>query len=100
MQNAVFLNLPSSVRDYFSEKKILQHLLQETLGKKEFFAGQENFFIEKYGLSLSKFKKRNLKKEKFEEWDDLMEWEACHLAANEWNKKYRDLLHCWKSSKK
>lgn len=74
----------------------------ETLAKREYFLSQERFFSDKYGTTLSKFASRvnKLKKENFEWWDHLMEWEACHLAAKEWDKKYRDLARCWKLSKK
>lgn len=102
MQNAVLhVKIPFSVQKDFSEKKILASLIQEALAKKEYYAGHEHYFSEKYSASFPKFaaKVKKTKKENLEWWDDLMEWEACHLAGKEWNQKYKDLLRCWKSSK-
>lgn len=98
----VNINLPLSVRDDFSERRILQNLLDQAFAKKEYYISQQRLFEGKYKTTLTQFKRKykKNKKEKFDWWDDLMEWEACSLASNEWNKKYKDLLHCWKSSKK
>lgn len=76
--------------------------MEEAMTKREYFSGQERFFSDKYATTFPKFASRvnKLKKENFEWWDDLMEWEACRLAAKEWDGKYRDLLRCWKSSKR
>ena len=101
-ESVVHIKIPSSVQDDFSSKNILLHLIAKALAKKEYYRSQESFFAAKHGLTFSRFeaKVKKMKKENFECWDDLMEWEACHLAGQEWNKKHKDLLRCWKSSKK
>ena len=50
-------------------------------------------------MSFTDFKKKveESKKEVFEEWDDLMEWEAYELAHKEWKEKYEELKNCMTS---
>ena len=103
MQNLVMhVTIPSSVKGDVSEKKILHRLMEEALTKKEYYEGQERFFSGKYGMSFSRFQAKISRgsRENFDWWDDSMEWEACRTAAGEWSRKYKDLVHCWKFSKK
>lgn len=93
--------IPLSIARDTTEKKILGVLLEEALTKREYYLSQSAYFQEKYKLTLVKFKHKtqHAAKEKFDEFDDLMEWEACDLAGKEWDKKHKDLTSCWKSSK-
>lgn len=103
MQNLVMhVTIPSSVKGDVSEKKILHRLTEEALTRKEYYEGQEKFFSGKYGMSFARFQAKINRgvREDFDWWDDLMEWEACRTAAKEWSGKYKDLVHCWKFSKK
>lgn len=103
MQNsAVHFMLPASVKEDFTVKTILHNLLGTALTKKEYYGAQARFFSGKYKMTLASFKSRLKKsrKEEFVWWDDLMEWEAGALAAQEWDKKYKDLVRCLKSYKK
>jgi hypothetical protein len=54
---------------------------------------------QKYGMGFTDFNKKVEENENeiFEEWDDLMEWEAYELAYNEWKEKYEELKSCLES---
>ncbi len=53
--------------------------------------------VSPHGDHLVSKKVEENKDEVFEEWDDLMEWEAYELAHKEWKTKYEELKSCMAS---
>lgn len=70
--------------------QVLQTFEFRALWKLEYYRGQMLPFERKYGLSFEEFKARVEKasQESFEEWDDLVEWEAYHQAYQEWLERW------------
>jgi hypothetical protein len=90
------LKLPQNIVDSLVKNEIILLLQDKALNKTEYFFTRCLEMEQKYGMVFSDFKKKveNSKNEVFEEWDDLMEWEAYDIAYNEWQGKYEELKNC------
>jgi hypothetical protein len=93
------LKLPQNIVDSLQKNEIISLLLDKAFNKTEYYLTRCQEMEQKYGMSFTDFKKKveESKKEVFEEWDDLMEWEAYELAHKEWKKKYGELKNCMTS---
>jgi|GEM_PF-492729 len=87
------LKLPQNVVESLAKNEIVSLLLDKAFNKTEYYLTQSREMQQKYGMDFSDFKKKveKNKEEVFEEWDDLMEWEAYELAYKEWKTKYEEL---------
>lgn len=92
----VKLKLPRTVVESMAKNEIISLLLDKAFNKSEYYYTLCKEMEQKYGMEFDEFKKHveESKEEVFREWDDLMEWEAYHLAHNEWNGKYEELKSC------
>lgn len=72
------LKLPQNIVDSLQKNEIISLLLDKAFNKTEYSLTRCQEMEQKYGMSFTDFKKKvgKSKKEVFEEWDDLMEWEA------------------------
>ena len=93
------LKLPKNIVESLAKNEIISLLLDKAFNKKEYYLTRCMEMEQKYGMGFSDFNKKveENKKEIFEEWDDLMEWEAYDLAYNEWKEKYEELKSCLES---
>jgi hypothetical protein len=92
----VTLELPSWINKEKAKEEVLKTLLEKALLKTEYYRSKINPFERKYSLGFYEFKKKveSSPSENFEEWDDLIEWEAYTKAYEEWKKKYDELSEC------
>ena len=90
------LKLPQNIVDSLQKNEIISLLLDKAFNKTEYYLTRCQEMEQKYEISFNDFKKKveKSKKEVFEEWDDLMEWEAYELAHKEWKVKYEELKNC------
>jgi hypothetical protein len=90
------LKLPQNIVDSLVKNEIISLLQDKALNKTEYYLTRCQEMEQKYGMVFSDFKNRveKSKNEVFEEWDDLMEWEAYDIAYNEWQEKYEELKNC------
>ena len=86
---------PSWIKEEEAREEFLRNLRGKALLKMEFYRSKATPFERKYGLSFSEFQKKvhAASEESFEEWDDLMEWEAYYTASIEWEGRYQELVH-------
>jgi len=93
------LKLPQNVVESLAKNEIVSLLLDKAFNKTEYYLTLSREMQQKYGMDFSDFKKKveENKEEVFEEWDDLMEWEAYELAYKEWKTKYEELKSCMAS---
>ena len=93
----VRLEVPSWVGEMEAKKEFVHFLLNEALMKVEYYRSLMKPFERKYAKTYSDFKKHIelSQQESFEEWDDLIEWEAYYRAHEEWVKKYEELKDVW-----
>ena len=92
----VTLEVPTWVTEEEVQRETLQALKYRALWKLEYYKGQMQPFERKYGVSFEEFKVKveRASQENFEEWDDLIEWEAYHRAYEEWRERYEELEKC------
>lgn len=92
------LMLPANVVQSLAKNEILSLLMDKILNKTEYYLTRCNEMEQKYGKSFAAFKTQVEKneKEEFQEWDDLIEWEAYELAYKDSKKKYEELQNCMK----
>jgi ribosome-associated translation inhibitor RaiA len=92
----ITLKLPQKFVDSLAKNEIMSFLLDKTFNKIEYYLSRCQEMEQKYGMPFRDFKNKveKSKKEVFEEWDDLMEWEAYELAYKEWENKYQELKNC------
>lgn len=85
-----------SVPQWLEENEVLALLLSYATTKYEYFATRARAFAAKYGCDYMTFKKRIEESgdESFNEWDDLMAWEALDTAAQEWKARHEELQTC------
>lgn len=90
------LKLPQNVVESLAKNEIVSLLLDKAFNKTEYYLTLSREMQQKYGMEFNDFKKKveKNKEEIFEEWDDLMEWEAYELAYKEWKTKYEELKSC------
>lgn len=95
----VMIKLPQVIAESLEKNEIVSLLLDKALQRLEYYRSQCQEMEQKYGMKYNDFKKRveESKDEIFEEWDDLMEWEACEIASREWRGKYEELRACMAS---
>ncbi len=93
------LKLPQNVVESLAKNEIVSLLLDKAFNKTEYYFTLSREMQQKYGMDFNHFKKKveENKEEVFEEWDDLMEWEAYELAHKEWKTKYEELKSCMAS---
>lgn len=89
------VQVPSWVKKEEAREEFLKNLRGKALLKMEFYRSKIMPFERKYGLSFTEFREKVhlASEENFEEWDDLMEWEAYHTAFREWESHYQELVH-------
>lgn len=82
--------------DWLEEKDFLSLLLSLAATKHEYFDSRNRVFATKYGCDYEAFKERVEKSqtESFASWDDLIAWEAFHIASQEWKARYEELQAC------
>lgn len=92
------LMLPANVVESLAKNEILSLLMDKILNKTEYYLTRCNEMEQKYGKPFAAFKTQVEKneKEEFQEWDDLIEWEAYELAYKDCKKKYEELRNCMK----
>jgi hypothetical protein len=90
------LKLPQNVVESLAKNEIVSLLLDKAFNKTEYYLTLSREMQQRYGMDFNHFKKKveENKEEVFEEWDDLMEWEAYELAYKEWKTKYEELKNC------
>jgi molecular chaperone DnaK (HSP70) len=93
------IKLPGSVVESMVKNEIAFLMLDKIFNKKEYYLSFCKEMEQKYGKSFKDFKKQveESKEEVFEEWDDLIEWEAYELAYKDWQEKYEELKNCMTS---
>ncbi|MCP5106192.1 MAG: hypothetical protein GY950_22590 [bacterium] len=93
------LKLPQNVVESLAKNEIVSLLLDKAFNKTEYYLSLSREMQQKYGMDFNQFKKKveENKEEVFQEWDDLMEWEAYELAHKEWQTKYEELKSCMAS---
>ncbi|HDQ00469.1 MAG TPA: hypothetical protein ENN22_14985 [bacterium] len=87
------LKLPSWINKEEAENELLKNLKIKAQLKMEFYRSKMLPFERRYNISLEEFKKRFNSKaeEKFEEWDDFIEWEASFNSYNEWKQRFEEI---------
>lgn len=87
------VKVPSWVKKEEAREEFLRNLRGKALFKMEFYRSKMIPFEKKYGLSFIQFqeKVKSASEESFEEWDDLVEWEAYYTAFTEWESRYQEL---------
>jgi len=92
------LMLPANVVESLARNEIVSLLMDKILNKKEYYLTRCNEMEQRYGKPYTAFKEQveNSEKEEFEEWDDLIEWEAYELAYKDCKTKYEELQNCMK----
>jgi hypothetical protein len=89
----VTVTLPSWIGNEEAQKEVVRNLRAHALLKMEFYRSKMKPFEVKYGTTFSRFQRRVAKssQEDFAAWDDLLEWEACYRAYQEWKKRHTEL---------
>ncbi len=92
----VKLKLPGNIVESLAKNEIISLLLDKAYNKTEYYLTRCQEMEQKYGKPFADFKKQveESKEEVFEEWDDLIEWEAYELAYKDWKEKYEELKNC------
>jgi len=87
------LKLPSWISKEEFKNDFLANLKIKAQLKMEFYHSKTLPFERKYAVSFEEFKKRftSTTKEKFEEWDDLIEWEASFILYNQWKQRLEEI---------
>jgi hypothetical protein len=95
----VKLKLPGIVVESLAKNEIISLLLDKAFNKSEYYLTRCKEMEQKYGKPFTDFKRQvdQGKEEVFEEWDDLIEWEAYELAHKDWKEKYQELKNCMTS---
>jgi hypothetical protein len=95
----VKLKLPGIVVESLAKNEIISLLLDKAFNKSEYYLTRGKEMEQKYGKPFADFKRQvdESKEEVFEEWDDLIEWEAYELAYKDWKGKYQELKNCMTS---
>lgn len=89
----ISLEVPSWIEKTEARKMFFRNLCNEAKMKVEYYRSLMKPFERKYSNTFKEFKKKveSSKKESFEAWDDLIEWEAYFRAYSEWMEKYKEL---------
>ena len=89
----VTVTLPDWIGKEEAQEEVVQNLRSHTLLKMEFYRSKMKPFEAKHATTFSRFQRQVIKrpKEDFAAWDDLMEWEACYRAYQEWKKRHAEL---------
>jgi len=89
------IKVPSWIKEEEAEEEFLHTLMNKALLKMEFYSSKMKPFESKYGL-FNEFQDRvtSASNENFKQWDDLLEWQAFHIAFVEWEGRYRELVQC------
>jgi hypothetical protein len=71
----------------------VRNLRAHALLKMELYRSKMKPFEAKYGTTFSRFQRQVAQsaQEDFTVWGDLMEWEACYRAYQEWKKRHTEL---------
>ena len=90
------VKLPGNVVASLAKNEIISLLLDKAFNKSEYYLTRCQEMEQKYGKPFFDFKGQveKSKDEIFEEWDDLIEWEAYELAYKNWKEKYEELKNC------
>ncbi len=86
------LKLPTWVNKEEAENELVTNLKIKAQLKMEFYKSTMLPFEKKYNCSFEDFQNRlKLKSEEnFQEWDDLIEWEASFTLFNEWEERFKE----------
>lgn len=89
----VTVTLPGWIGTEEAQEEVVRNLRAHALLKMEFYHSKMKPFEAKYGTTFTRFQRRVTKssQEDFTAWDDLMEWEACYRAYQEWKKRHTEL---------
>ena len=89
----VSVTLPSWIGTEEAQEEVVRNLRAHALLKMEFYRSKMKPFEAKYGTTFSRFQRQAAQsaQEDFAAWDDLMEWEACYRAHQEWKKRHTEL---------
>ena len=89
----VTLTLPGWIGTEEAQEEVVRNLRAHALLKMEFYRSKVKLFEAKYGTTFSRLQRRvtTSAQEDFTAWDDLMEWEACYRAYQEWKKRHTEL---------
>jgi hypothetical protein len=92
------LSIPSWVNKEEAENELLNNLKMKTQLKMEYYRSKMLPFEKKYNNSFEDFKYRYNSKtdESYEEWDDLIEWEASFTLFKEWEQRFMEFAECCK----
>lgn len=90
------VKLPENVVASLAKNEIISLLLDKAFNKSEYYLTCCREMEQKYGKPFIDFKRQveESKEEVFEEWDDLIEWEAYELAYENWKERYEELKNC------
>ena len=89
----VTVTLPGWIGTEEAQEEVVRNLRAHALLKMEFYRSKMKLFEAKYGTTFTRFQRRvtTSAQEDFTAWDDLMEWEACYRAYQEWKKRHTEL---------
>lgn len=78
----VKLKLPVNIAESLAKNELISLLLDKAYNKAEYYLTRCNEMEQKYGKPFTTFKTQveNSEEEEFQEWDDLIEWEAYEIA--------------------
>jgi hypothetical protein len=79
--------------DSFEKEIVKGRALDKAFNKSEYYLTCCKEMEQKYGKPFADFQGQveESKEEVFDEWDDLIEWEAYELAYKDWQGKYEEL---------
>jgi hypothetical protein len=89
----VTVTLPGWIGTEEAQEEVMRNLRSHALLKMELYRSKMQLFESKYGTTFTRFQRRvtTSAQEDFTAWDDLMEWEACYRAYQEWKKRHTEL---------
>ncbi len=92
------LKLPPWVNKEEAKNELFNNLKIKAQLKMEYYRSKMLPFEKKYNTSFKIFQNRFKPKtdENFQEWDDLIEWEASYTLFNEWEERFKEFAECCK----
>ena len=90
------VQVPTWVKQGEAENEFLRSLMTKALLKMEFYRSKMRPFESRYESFFTEFKEKveSSSEENLEAWDDLLAWEAYHIAFVEWEERYEELVQC------
>ncbi len=89
----VTVALPTWIGKDEAQGEVVRDLCARALLKVEFYRSKMRPFEAKHATTFPRFRRRVERSpaEDLAAWDDLVEWEACHQAYQEWKKRHAEL---------